>query len=119
MSLRRMMGKNEIDETRSTSSNYNKRAIPFSLDNEKHVQGLNAICDLFADPWSVANYKRSDLASDLSDFMIAVQNEQIVPIPRKLFDEAVVPFLRAQEQAQKDAQKSEEATDAKQSKKKK
>ena len=119
MSLRRMMGKNEIQASRATSSNYNKRAIPFSLDNEKHVAGLNAICDLFADPWAIANYQRGDLASDLSDFMIAVQNEDIVPIPRKLFEEAVVPFLKAQEQAQKDAQKSEASKDQKQSKKKK
>ena len=101
------MGKGEISASAGKTGNYNKRAIPFSLDNEVHVAGLAAICNSFADPWNTGRaYSRGDLATDVSQFHIAVEKGDIVPIPRSLFQAAVAPFLAEQEAAAKAAEKA-------------
>lgn len=104
--LRRMMGKGEISASAGKTGNYNKRAIPFSLDNEQHVQGMAAICEAFADPWNTGRaYSRGDLATDVGDFFINVQRGDIVPIPRALHEAAVAPYLAEQDKAAKAAKK--------------
>lgn len=90
--LRAMLGKGAIVDVGGKSGNYNKRAIPFSLDNEVHVAGLQAICEQFADPWNTGRaYARGDLATDISEFFMAIQRGAIVvsvaetaePTPKK------------------------------------
>lgn len=104
--LRRMMGKGEISASSGKTGNYNKRAIPFSLDNERHVSGMAAICEAFADPWNTGRaYSRGDLATDVGDFFISVQSGEIVPIPKALYNAAVAPYLAEQDKAAKAAAK--------------
>lgn len=90
--LRAMLGKGEITDNGGKTGNYNKRAIPFSLDNETHVAGLQAICEQFADPWNTGRaYSRGDLATDIAEFFMAIQRGAIVvsvpeaaePAPKK------------------------------------
>lgn len=106
--LRRLLGKEDVKASTGKSGNYNKRAIPFELDNEGHVAGLNAICEAFADPWNTGRaYSRGDLATDVGDFFVSVQAGQIVPIPKALYDSAVAPFLAEQAKAAKAAKKTD------------
>lgn len=102
--LRRLMGKGEVTASPGKTGSYNKRAIPFSLDNEAHVAGLAAICNQFADPWNTGRaYSRGDLASDVSEFFVAVDSGEIVPIPKSLYMASVAPFLAEQDKAAKAA----------------
>lgn len=112
--LRRLLGKEDVKASTGKSGNYNKRAIPFELDNEGHVAGLNAICEAFADPWNTGRaYSRGDLATDVGDFFVSVQAGEIVPIPKALFEAAVAPFLAEQAKAAKAAKKAEKPKKAK------
>jgi len=79
--LRQILGKKDISETPSESS-YNKKAIPFELDNEVHVDGLNAITTLFANPWtSGRSYTRADLATDVAEFFCAIRDGKLKVVP--------------------------------------
>ena len=82
-----MLGKNEISTEGSRAGNYNKRAIPFDLSNDQHVRGLATICALFANPWEISNYTRGDLATDVSDFFIAVGEGRVVVMPAERYAE--------------------------------
>lgn len=94
--LRRMMGKGEITpKARKGGSNYHKRAIPFDLDNPDHVEGLTALCVLFADPWTTGrDYSREDLAKDVGDFAQAILNGLIVPVSGEVYEAVVAPYLK-------------------------
>ncbi len=110
--LRKMMGKDDISASAGKTGNYNKRAIPFEMDNEAHIAGLAAICEAFADPWNTGRaYSRGDLASDVGEFFVNVQSGEIVPIPRELFEATCAPYLA--EQAKKSKAAAAEAAKAK------
>lgn len=112
--LRRMMGKEDVKASTGKTGNYNKRAIPFELDNETHVAGLAAICEAFADPWNTGRaYSRGDLATDVGDFFVNVQKGEIVPVPKALFEAAVEPYLAEQAKITAAAAKKAKKTKAK------
>ena len=104
--LRTILGKTEISSTKTgRSSSYNKKALPFPMDSPRHKQGLDAICAMFADPWALGRaYSRDDLAGDVGDFILAIAEGEIFPIPASIYHDVVEPYLEAQLRAQEAAE---------------
>jgi len=85
-SLMSIIDRNEI-ETKRRNSNYNKRAIPFDRTNTKHVEALQAMCDMFVDPWDkTKSYKRVDLTDCLSEFIISIKDKKTVVMRAEQFE---------------------------------